>query len=131
MTEMLLRYILAHEFALDEGAWPGWYRGVSLLYAGEIAVNHCAPDARRSDLLDAHSTSPEPTSRFPHIHCWHTDEKFSKHFFMSGRYTSADTLGLDLDVIRDYCLAMSFRSLDDLRAPAREPTVGPRRAAFA
>ena len=131
MTEMLLKYILSGEFAHDEGAWPGWYRGVSLLYAGEIAVNHCAPDAQRSDLLDAHSTSPEPTSRFPHIHCWHTDDKFSKHFFMSGRYSPTDTRDLSLDVVRDYCLTMSFRSLDDLRSSDELVVGGARRPAFA
>jgi len=44
-------------------------------------VNHCAPDAQRSELLDASSSSQEPLSRYAHIHCWHTDEKFSKHHF--------------------------------------------------
>lgn len=117
-AEMLTKHIVSHEFADGEGAWPGWYRGVALLYAGEIAVNHCAPDAQRSDLLDGFSTSAEPTTRFAHVHCWHTDERFSKHFFMSGRYSPADARDLDLGVVRDYCMAMSFRSLADLRPPA-------------
>ena len=78
-SEMLTKHILTHYFADCEGEWPGWYRGVASLYAGEIAVNHCAPDAQRSELLDASSTSQEPISRYAHIHCWHTDEKFSKH----------------------------------------------------
>jgi hypothetical protein len=46
----------------------------------------------------------------------HTDEKFSKHHFMSGRYTLEDAQDLDLHVVRDYCMAMSFRSLGDLKA---------------
>ena len=86
------------------------------MYAGEIAVNHCAPDAQRSELLDAGSSSQEPLSRYAHIRCWHTDEKFSKHHFMSGRYTPEDAQNLDLNVVRDYCMAMSFRSLGDLKA---------------
>jgi len=110
---MLARRLLTHEFAADAGAWPGWYRGVATKYADEIAVNHCAPDAHRSDLLDASSTSSEPISDFPHIHCWHTEDKFSKHWFMAGRYTQDDAQGVDVGVIRDYCMAMSFRSLDD------------------
>jgi hypothetical protein len=97
----------------------GLYRGVAILYAGEIAVNHCAPDAQRSELLDAHSTSQEPLSRYAHIHCWHVDEKFLKHAFMRGRYTPEDAQDLDLHVVRDYCMAMSFRSLGDLEAPQR------------
>ena len=115
-AEMLTKHILTHYFSDHEGEWPGWYRGVASLYAGEIAVNHCAPDAQRSELLDASSTSQEPLSRYPHIHCWHTDEKFSKHDFMSGRYTPEDAQDLDLHVVRDYCMAMSFRSLADLKA---------------
>jgi hypothetical protein len=116
---MLAKHILTHYFSDHEGEWPGWYRGVALLYAGEIAVNHCAPDAQRSELLDAFSTSQEPLSRYAHIHCWHTDDKFSKHHFMSSRYTLEDAQDLDLHVVRDYCMAMSFRSLGDLKALQR------------
>ena len=86
------------------------------MYAGEIAVNHCAPDGQRTNLLDAASTSTEPVDRFPHVHCWHTDNKFSKHQFMAGRYTPEDAQGLDITVIRDYCMEMSFRSLSDLES---------------
>jgi hypothetical protein len=113
-AEMLTKHILTHYFASDEGAWPGWYRGVTLLYAGEIAVNHCAPNAKLSALLDAVSTTREPVSRCAHIHCWHTDDKFSKHHFMSGRYAPEDARDLDLELVNDYCMAMSFRSLGDL-----------------
>lgn len=113
-SEMLTKHLLTHHFASDEGKWPGWYRGVSLLYAGEIAVNHCAPEAQRSEFLDAFSTSREPVSRYAHIHCWHTDDKFSKHWFMNGRYLPEDAQNLDLSVIADYCMALSFQSLGDL-----------------
>jgi glycosyltransferase involved in cell wall biosynthesis len=115
-AEMLTKHILTHHFSDHEGEWPGWYRGVASRYAGEIAVNHCAPDAQRTELLDASSTSQEPLSRYAHIHCLHTDEKFSKHAFMGGRYTLEDTQDLDLQAVRGYCMAMSFRSLGDLEA---------------
>jgi hypothetical protein len=121
-AEMLTKHILTHYFATDEGAWPGWYRGVTLLYAGEIAVNHCAPDAMQSVLLDAGTTSRESVARFPHLHCWHTDDKFSKHAFMCGRYTLEDARDLDLDIVNDYCLAMSFRALGDL-VPSAAPLI--------
>lgn len=119
-AEMLTKHLLTHHFASDEGAWPGWYRGVSTMYAGEIAVNHCAPAAQPTELLDAFSTSREPISRYAHIHCWHTDEKFSKHWFMSGCYTPEDARSLDVSVIADYCMALSFQSLED--RPARDST---------
>lgn len=119
---MLLKHIVTEGFPDGRGEWPGWYWGVSLLYAGEIAVNHCAPDAQHTDQLDALNTCREPISRFAHIHCWHTDEKFSKHAFICGRYTLADLRDLDLAVIPDYCLAMAFRSLGDLH-PSMAPLV--------
>lgn len=113
-SEMLIKHLLMHHFASDEGQWPGWYRGVCTLYAGEIAVNHCAPDAEHTDQIDTPTTLQEPISRYAHIHCWHTDEKFSKHAFMAGKYTHEDTQELDLNIVRDYCMAMSFASLKDL-----------------
>ena len=113
-AEMLAKHILSYYFSSDEGAWPSWYRGVTLLYAGEIAVNHCAPDVKLSPQLDAVSTTRESVSRCAHIHCWHTDDRFSKHRFMDGSYTLDDARDLDLDVVSDYCMAMSFRSLGDL-----------------
>jgi len=113
-SEILIKHLLTHHFASDEGQWPGWYRGVSTLYAGEIAVNHCAPDAQLSDQLDHFTDSPEPISRYAHIHCWHTDRKFSKHAFMAGKYTAEDAQNLDMNVIRDYCMALSVQSLESL-----------------
>jgi glycosyltransferase involved in cell wall biosynthesis len=121
LAELLTKHLIRDHFSAEEpGRWPGWYRGVAHLYAAEIAVNHCAPFGRRSNLLDAASTSEDRIDRHPHIHCRHTSEKFSKHAFMAGRYGPEGAEGLDLDVVRDYCLAMSFRSLEDLKkAPAR------------
>jgi hypothetical protein len=83
---------------------------VSLRYAGEIAVNHCAPDAQCSDLLDAPSTSDEPITRVAHIHCRHTEQLFSKHAFMDGRYTRRDIQDVNAGTIKNYCLTMSLRS---------------------
>jgi hypothetical protein len=114
---MLAKHILTHYFADSEGAWPGWYRGVTSMYSGEIAVNHCAPDAQRSALLDAGSDWDKAITDYPHIHCWHTEKVFSKHRFMGGGYNREDVQDLDMNVIRDYCLALSFQSLDDLEPP--------------
>ncbi len=119
---MLMKHIVTDGFGDGRGEWPGWYWGVSLLYAGEIAVNHCVPDARHSDLLDGPNTSEESVSRHAHIHCWHTDKKFSKHTFTGGGYQLGDLHDLDLQVVRDYCLAMAFRSLGDLH-PSIAPLV--------
>ena len=113
-AELLTQHLLTTDFARDPGAWPGWYRGVALRYASEIAINHCAPDARRSELLDASSTSTEAIERYAHVHCWHTDQRFSKHALMAGKYTRDDALGLDRTIVRDYCLALSLITLEEL-----------------
>ncbi len=114
ISEQVTKHLITEEFANDPGAWPGWFREVSVKYASEIAVNHCAPDAQRTVLLDASSTSDEPITHYAHIHCWHTDQRFSKHAFMAGQYTRDEAPNLDLGVIRDYALEMSFRSLSTI-----------------
>ena len=136
-SEMLAKHILEHYFVSEEGQWPGWYRGVTSMYSGDIAVNHCVPDAQHSALLDASSASAEAITRYPHIHCWHTEETFSKHRFMDGGYTSEDAQDLDMTIIRDYCLALSFQSLEELarvrsrRAKQRRGVLRRVRAIFA
>ena len=117
ITEMLTRYILNNCFTHGSGTWPGWYREVAVLYAGEIAVNHFAPDAKGTPLLDGPNTGRQSTLSYAHLHCWHTDQKFSKHAFEKGQYTLDDVRGADLSVVSDYCMAMAFRSLGDLESP--------------
>jgi glycosyltransferase involved in cell wall biosynthesis len=117
-AEMLTKHMLSHHFASDPGQWPGWYRGVVTRYAGEIAVNHCAPDAQRSDLLDASSASTASIDRYPHIHCWTTDQMFSKHAFMAGRYVNENVHELDVSIIKNYSLALSVLSLREEACPS-------------
>jgi hypothetical protein len=119
LTEMILRYILDCRFRVDEGVWPGWYRGVSLLYAAEVAINHLAPHAIKTDQLDHYTTAALSVQNYAHLHCWHTDQKFSKHRFMARGYAEEEFFNLNLDVIPDYAMEMSFRSLRDVAAGKR------------
>lgn len=105
-------YLLQKEFIENPGAWPGWYRGVSSMYATEIALNHLIPClAGPSPKLDYYSTSTELVSQYPHIHCWHTEEMFSKFQWERGNYRDKSTANLDLGIVREYCLAMALRSV--------------------
>jgi hypothetical protein len=80
------RYIINNEFIEDEGEWPRWYAGVSLLYAGELALNHSPYEITQTDKLDSESTNNKNIDDVFSIHAWHTDNFYSKYAFMNGEY---------------------------------------------
>jgi len=107
LTVAVTRDLLLNEFKNNEGTWPGFYRGVALLYASELSINHLIPDfIIDADNFDFHSTSANPITNHTHIHCWHTDNDkvFSKHAFFAGAYEHTSIEDLDTNIIRDYCL---------------------------
>jgi hypothetical protein len=107
----LMAYMLTEVFKDDPGEWPSWFRGVTSMYACEIAVNHLVDeftiDRKR---LDFGSASGELTEDHPHIHCWHTDNMFSKFKFTNGKYDHLTTDGLNIEIIKDYCLFIALES---------------------
>jgi len=104
-------YIRTVEFKNDYGEWPSWYYGVSTLYATEIAVNHLVPSLDvPTNMLDAYSHSVESVDKYPHIHCWHTDNIFSKFQCFDGNYDHMSDDNLNLGVINEYCLSMALRA---------------------
>jgi len=112
------RYLLTHDFKKNHGAWPGWFRGVSILYSMEIAVNHVmktpVPDYCN---LDFDSISAESVENHAHIHCWHVETQFSKYHFLHGKYDSINPENLNPGIIKDYCLynaLLSKQRLPDL-----------------
>ena len=108
-------HIFTEEFPDGEGAWPGWYKGVTTMYASEIAVNDLVEQFRIDrGKLDYYSTSSESVHNHPHIHCWHTDYMFSKFWFLAGKYDKMSMDDLDLDKVRDYCLYMALKSRRDM-----------------
>lgn len=108
-------HIFTREFTDGEGVWPCWYKGVTTMYASEIAVNDLVEQFRIDrGKLDYYSTSGESVHDHPHIHCWHTDDMFSKFWFWAGKYDKMSMDDLDLDKIRDYCLYMALKSKRDM-----------------
>ncbi|MGL4738998.1 MAG: DUF7164 domain-containing protein [Cellulosilyticaceae bacterium] len=104
-------YILQTEFLSNEGQWPGWFRGVTSMYATEIAVNHLVDDlVIAPDKLDFRSDSHEPVANHPHIHCWHTNDIFSKFAFEKGTYNNINLQTLNPNIVCDYCLATALKS---------------------
>lgn len=104
-------HILTEEFPDGEGQWPGWYKGVTTMYAAEIAVNHLVDQVIKDGIkIDFGSSSSNLIHNHPHIHCWHTDSMFSKFQFCADKYDHLDTKDLDKNIIKNYCLHVALMS---------------------
>ncbi|WP_264737596.1 hypothetical protein [Cytobacillus firmus] len=115
LSLLISEYILAAEFNDVEGTWPGWYKGVTTMYSNEIAINHLIDRlVIDPDKLDFDSTSHHRIESHPHIHCWHTDEPFSKFQFAEGNYNNLSLADLNPSIIKDYCTFISLKALIEL-----------------
>ena len=107
----LSEYLLTTEFKENEGSWPGWYKGVTTMYSCEIAVNHLVPEFKIDQTkLDYDSTATDSITTHPHIHCWHTNNMFSKFQFLAGNYDHLSINNLDINQVNNYCLYIALKS---------------------
>jgi len=107
----IAKYLLTEEFKDDEGAWPGWYKGVTTMYSCELAINHLVDEFKiAGDKLDYGSAASDSITKHPHIHCWHTNNMFSKFEFEAGNYDQLSTKNLDIDQVNNYCLYIALKS---------------------
>lgn len=117
LATTITAYMLTDEFKNGEGQWPSWYRGVASMYGCEIAANHFVDqmniDAER---LDYGSASSDSIDNHPHIHCWHTNNMFSKFQFTAGNYDHLNTDHLNTNIIKDYCLFLALKSKEFFHA---------------
>ena len=115
LVEPITKYLVSEEFKYDKGKWPGWTAPVSLLYASEIAVNHLINNPKvEPQTLDFESHSSDSVFYHPHIHCWHTGEKFSKFCFLVGGYDNVDIRFLNRHKVNDYCTYTALMAKRDL-----------------
>ena len=111
----IAKHLLTKEFKVDKGKWPYWYGGVINMYSNEIAVNHLIRDVSIDRTqLDFESTSSDSVMNHAHLHCWHTDNVFSKFKFAAGKYDKLATDNLDRSKIKDYCLSTALTAKRDL-----------------
>lgn len=110
---------LIEDFGEDQknwGEWPGWYRGVSTMYAAEIAANENWGDLLRygrERVLDVQSNLNEPLDAMTfHIHAIHTDQYFSKFKYREGEYAHISLDSLDRDNIAGYCHWLAAASVE-------------------
>lgn len=105
LASSVTKELLTVEFKDFTGAWPGFYREVCSMYAGEIAVNYLVEKFTIDPAnFDFESTSSDAVHQHTHIHCWHTTKPFSKHAFFDGKYKDTDVKKLDKNIIHQYCL---------------------------
>lgn len=99
------RRLRDEEFQDGPGKWPGWWRGVLSMYAGQLAAQSYFGLAMTIGGLDVHCLAHEPISpQDYHIHAWHSFEHFSKFNWRQGKYRGYDMAKLDRNRIADYCL---------------------------
>jgi hypothetical protein len=113
LTIEALADLLKNDFP-TEGQWPDWYKGVSSMYASELAVNHLIDKNNIiiSDKFDSSSTDNRnwKDTGVYHIHCWHTDDLYSKFKNINKTYIDIDSEKLDINKTNEYCLILSLRN---------------------
>ncbi len=110
---LVTKYII-HSFGSEKGIWPGWYRGVSSMYAIHLVINNfCDLFNLKLNVLDEFSGDKLITKDVYHIHAWHYLGYFSKHSWFNGEYQK-----LELDTIpnkvNEYCHWIVSNSLEEL-----------------
>ena len=84
------------QFHAGTESWPNWHWPVMLLYGGHIALNQIPTERAQPHSpgvmeLDHGSDGPEPlVDSTKHIHCWHSNDFFSKLRFQMHQYDHTD-----------------------------------------
>ena len=120
VAELVLR-----DFGSNPGQWPGWFRGVTTMYAAEIVANHhyaAFLEHGKTQILDVPSYSVGAIDQMTfHIHGIHTDDYFSKHHYRAGKYAHMDLQALDRTKINQYCHWIVTTPLEEIKRLAGYP----------
>ena len=85
-TIKYVKYLLINHFSEHEGSWPEWYSGVASMYAGHLVLNSSSLKISKTHKFDFQSTSDNEVTDYYTLHCWHTNDFYSKFQFMKGGY---------------------------------------------
>ena len=119
LTKQIIKYGFAEG---SDGHWPGWFKGVSLLYAGELAINHYAPAmATHRGSLDCWCASNEISSLDIHIHAWQQGDTnlFNKMKYHAGELPSLKYSKVPLTA-GEYCHWITSTDLETLKVIAKK-----------
>jgi hypothetical protein len=113
------KFILETEWGNGIGEWPGWYKGVSSMYAIHLVVNlHLAPQLITLYSLDSLCWDNEIDSNTYHIHAWHGAD-FSKHKWFKHEYDQLISTKTPI-IAKDYCLWIASNTLEVLKNTIRK-----------
>ena len=90
-TIKYVKYLLKNHFSKHKGSWPEWWAGVILLYAGHLVLNSSSLKISKTQKFDFQSTSDNEVTDYYTLHCWHTNDFYSKFQFMQGGYAGRQT----------------------------------------
>jgi len=113
IVERAGKHILENEFGPEvENVWPKWWKGVTSMYAQEIAINDRLEEDQveiNFDSVDVNSNSNRPLADAYHIHVWPGVPK-GDYFDKYQQYKIEDFPRdkLNITIIKDYCMAMFF-----------------------
>lgn len=119
----LTRFLLEKGWALGEtGHWPGWFRGVASMYAGELAINHWSHSGQiHLGSFDVWCAGNEISGVDLHIHAWPQAEQdlFNKVKFHAGELPKLK-YGKIPATAGQYCLLVANENLDYLKMCAKK-----------
>ena len=127
LTINVMRWLHTQEFSTYEksgmaGAlsWPHWHWWALSMYGGHVALNQVGSSTSvvvssgKNGRMDYSSTSVAKTSdrSIKHVHCWHTDDMFSKFQFGLGKYDDMDfTDREEMATVQDYVALTAMSSI--------------------
>ena len=118
ITEKLLRYGWPKG---ERGNWPGWFKGVSSMYAIEIAVNALVqPMQIHQGSFDCYCAYNKMSSLDLHIHAWQQNDAniFNKKLWHENKLPK-ETYNYVPNFAGGYCLMIANGDLDSLRKIAK------------
>lgn len=107
-----------------KGHWPGWFRGVASMYAGELAVNHLVSASRvQQGSLDVWCAENEISSVDLHIHAWQQNDVdlFNKMKYHNGELPKIKRNNIP-DKAGDYCHMITCQPIEELKLLAEKST---------
>ena len=119
---IVTKYLFNHGWSGgDDGNWPGWFKGVSNLYAMDIASNSIlSPKMIHMGSLDGQCISNPITSLDLHIRAWEQAEEkmFNKELFHSGELPTLKRNKIPVSA-GDYCHMVASQPLEQLKEAAK------------